>query len=226
MGLRYLHSQTTRKHILHHDLSSNNILLSSNLKAKISDMGGARFSDSSKLTMTPGTPVFMPPEAKVETPQYDTSIDIFSYGIIMIHIFTGKWPDPKDNSFNTIPVSEAKRHEESLKIIGNDHPLIDLIYSCIDDNPQQRPNAEETAQRLSRIASEFPPTNYTYSPLEMKRIIDSEEKEKEDLRRIKEDKDSIIRKMENQHQKRIDKLEQELKELRSPLTTTKQVSEH
>ena len=46
LGLCYLHGQTPA--IIHRDLSSNNVLLTSNMTAEISDLGGARI-----LNLTP-----------------------------------------------------------------------------------------------------------------------------------------------------------------------------
>ena len=59
LGLYYLHSQTPP--IIHRDLSSNNILLTPNITAKISDLGVARILNLtplqvSHMTQTPGTP--------------------------------------------------------------------------------------------------------------------------------------------------------------------------
>ena len=57
--------------IIHRDLSPNNILLSYDSVAKISDLGVARVvkagtkNTKSKLTKAPGTMDFMPPEALV-----------------------------------------------------------------------------------------------------------------------------------------------------------------
>ena len=94
LGLRYLHSQK----IVHRDLSSNNILLTTLLRAKISDLGVAKVvrSDSKKsLTKIPGTADFMPPEAQLNTPGiYDTPLDVFSYGGVVLHTATQLWPTP------------------------------------------------------------------------------------------------------------------------------------
>ena len=59
LGLCYLHSQTPP--IIHRDLSSNNVLLTPNMTAKISDLGVARILNLtplqvSRMTRTPGTP--------------------------------------------------------------------------------------------------------------------------------------------------------------------------
>ena len=65
LGLSYLH--TRRPAVIHRDLSSNNVLLTSHLVAKISDLGTAKMirADSkqtkSRLTTAPGTLHFMPP---------------------------------------------------------------------------------------------------------------------------------------------------------------------
>ena len=98
LGLCYLHSQTPP--IIHRDLSSNNVLLTPSMTAKISDLGMARMlnlnsQQVSHMTQTPGTPAYMPPEVMVAKPIYDTSVDEFSYGILMIHMFSGRWPEPQ-----------------------------------------------------------------------------------------------------------------------------------
>ena len=84
------------------------------------------------MTQIPGIPAYMPPEVMVANPKYDTSVDIFSYGIMMIHVFNGRWLEPQVGQIHTeldgrmTPVSEAERREVFLQAIGNDH-LMDLI---------------------------------------------------------------------------------------------------
>ena len=116
LGLCYLHSQTLP--IIHRDLSSNNVLLTPNMTAKISDLGVARILNLtplqvSRMTQTPGTPAYMPPEVMVANPNYNTSVDEFSYGIMMIHMFSGQWPKPqvgpsRIKGSQLIPVTEAE----------------------------------------------------------------------------------------------------------------------
>ena len=88
-GLDYLHSLTPA--IIHRDLTATNVLLTSQLTAKITDFGNSRFVDldplatPTKFTQMPGTQEYMPPEAQgVSAPgvsqQYYPSLDIFSFG--------------------------------------------------------------------------------------------------------------------------------------------------
>ena len=164
LGLCYLHGQTPP--IIHGDLSSNNVLLTANMTAKISDLGVARMLNLtplqvSRMTDTPGTPVYMPPEVMVANPQYDTSIDKFSYGVLMIHMFSGRWPEPQvgPNRFEggrLIPVTEAERREVFLRSIGNEHPLMDLILNCIANGPERRVQAIGIVERLAAMTQQFP----------------------------------------------------------------------
>lgn len=163
-GLCYLHNQVPP--IIHRDLSSNNVLLTRDMTAKISDLGVARILDLpyhqlSRMTQTPGTPAFMPPEVMVAKPKYNKNVDVFSFGIMMVHIFSGKWPEPQIGPIRTeagrlIPVSEAERREEFLQIIGNEHPLMDLIHTCIHNDPTMRTQTNELVSRLADLVKMHP----------------------------------------------------------------------
>ena len=163
LGLWYLHSQTPP--IIHRDLSSNNVLLTHNMTAKISDLGVARILNLTPLqvscmTQTPGTPAYMPPEVMIANPKYDKSVDEFSYGILMIHIFSGQWPEPQVGQIRTaqgrlIPVSEAERRDVFLQAIGNDHPLMDLILRSINNDTGYRVHASEIVEQLSKMMLQF-----------------------------------------------------------------------
>ena len=163
LGLNYLHNQTPP--IIHRDISSNNILLTSGLTAKISDLGVARILNltplkASRMTQAPGTPAYMPPEVMIANPNYDTSIDTFSFGILMIHVFCGKWPEPQIGQIRIedgvmIPVSEAERRVVFLELLDSDHPLLPLILQCLSNCPQKRPNASEIVQTLSQMMERY-----------------------------------------------------------------------
>ena len=91
-GLLYLH--TRNPPVVHRDLSSRNVLLTSSLVAKTSDLGNARIVDlrpgqlARTLTRLPGTLSYMPPEALVEGSQYGPRLDIFSFGHLALFTLT------------------------------------------------------------------------------------------------------------------------------------------
>ena len=205
LGLYYLHSQTPA--IIHRDLSSNNMLLTTNMTAKISDLGVARILNLtalqvSRLTGTPGTPAYMLPEVMVANPRYDTCVDEFSYGILMIHMFSGSWPEPQVGPNRTeadgtmTPVSEAERREIFLRAIGSDHPLMDLILNCIHNHPQARIHAKEIVKQLAEMVLQFPAT--FAGRMEMFRQVLADAKEKRDLAEEIQRKDMVIQQSEYQ----------------------------
>ena len=91
LGIQYLHS----KNIVHQDISSNKILLTKHLSAKLSVFGMTKMIDpqhATKHTQMPGTLIFMPPESTSVNPQYHTPVDIFSLGCVTIHVMSHQWP--------------------------------------------------------------------------------------------------------------------------------------
>ena len=91
-GLLYLHTRIPP--IVHRDLSARNILLTSSLVAKISDLGNARIVNlrpgqlAMTLTHLPGTMVYMAPEAFSESAHYGPKLDIFSFGHLALFTLT------------------------------------------------------------------------------------------------------------------------------------------
>jgi len=168
LGLCYLHKLSPP--IIHRDLSANNILLTSNMNAKLSDLGVAKILNLTPARMTqmtqtkaPGTPCYMPPEALMSKPKYTSKIDTYSYGVLIIHTLCGRWPFPEDvfrpdpqNPGAVIPVSEIERRAEYLHEIGNDHPLMGLIHQCLSNVPANRPEAPALLERVNAILSTLP----------------------------------------------------------------------
>ena len=165
LGLRYLHSQK----IVHRDLSSNNILLTTLLRAKISDLGVAKVvrTDSKKsLTKIPGTADFMPPEAQLDTPIYDTPLDVFSYGGVVLHTATQLWPTPsavKQYDPETKKVrgfTEVERRQSYIdQMTGNTKDLVPLVVQCLDEAPDARPSMISVSEKMKKLKDRSPDVN-------------------------------------------------------------------
>ena len=128
-GLLYLH--TRNPPVVHRDLSARNVLLTSSLVAKISDLGNARIvnlrpGQLATLTRVPGTLSYMPPESFDEPPQYGPQLDIFSFGHLALFTFTQvfpgdllhhTYPDP-DNPGCLLARSEMERRTNYIQLLN------------------------------------------------------------------------------------------------------------
>ena len=157
-GLWYLHSH--HPPIVHRDLSPNNVLLTDKLVAKISDLGVAKVirADSRRTkTRAPGTVDFMPPEALQEFPEYNTPLDVFSYGGVILHTINQEWPKPlhyvttNPRTGKRIALSEVQRRQEHIRKLSMMTDLQLLVEQCLDDNTSRRPLISEVSERITRM---------------------------------------------------------------------------
>ncbi len=172
-GLYFLHDQDPP--IVHRDLTSNNVLLSESLQAKIADFGVSRIISADKrmssLTTAPGATVYMPPEALIANPKYDKQLDIFSLGVLIVHVGVQALPAPniaptkvdeKDRN-KVVGVSEVERRATFLDKMKSEIVLCSLARSCLSNDPRQRPSIFHIISQLeillSANASEFPFSN-------------------------------------------------------------------
>lgn len=161
-ALCYLHFNNPS--IVHRDLTANNVLLSSDMRAKVGDLGVAKLLDidvKTRLTKSPRCAAYLPPEVNSPNPQFGTEGDCFSFGVLILHTFCADWPMPdvgeKEKQKRNPPQNEASTRKAYLSKLGHNHPLKQLVYECLSDNPTQRPDAEKIQKSISTVASRYPP---------------------------------------------------------------------
>lgn len=173
-GLAYLHSHEPP--IIHRDLTARNVLLNSAMVAKITDFGVARIvnvhgNQAASLTRAPGAVVYMPPEADQSTASYNTKLDIFSYGVVMLFTITQVFPKDLEPATYTdhetqalLARSEVDRRaryfEMAGRLIGDQtnpaHKLIELAEKCLHNDPAKRPTVTLLLTMLPDLHRQLP----------------------------------------------------------------------
>lgn len=176
-GLEYLHTYSPP--LIHRDISANNIMLTADLRAKLVDVGSARQVGTTKLDGTmspcPGALLCMPPEALVENNVYDERLDVFSFGNVILHVITQKWPIPleaadEDEYADREPLygdREVKVRQLYIREMGEDHSLAEIVVRCLQSDPRDRPWTGEIVAELEPLCMRYPISN----PLEMFEMI-------------------------------------------------------
>ncbi|CAI5491516.1 unnamed protein product [Closterium sp. Naga37s-1] len=149
-GMDFLH----KNNIIHRDLKAANLLMDENDVVKVADFGVARVkANSGVMTAETGTYRWMAPEV-IEHRAYDHKADIFSFGITMWEMLTGKLPYP-DLTPLQAAVSVVQRGLRPPIPKGTHPRLADLFERCWATNPADRPEFSEIIRVIAEIAQEL-----------------------------------------------------------------------
>ncbi|NLZ54101.1 MAG: Stk1 family PASTA domain-containing Ser/Thr kinase, partial [Thermoanaerobacteraceae bacterium] len=140
--------------IVHRDIKSQNIMITSDGRVKVTDFGIARATGGSTITNTGNmfgsVQYFSPEQARSDT--VDERSDLYSVGVVLYEAFTGKLP------FNgETPVSVAlKQIQEQPELISNiisgfPKQLEVIVQKCLAKSPDDRyQNAEALKNDLKQ----------------------------------------------------------------------------
>jgi serine/threonine protein kinase/predicted Zn-dependent protease len=153
-------AEAHRMGVIHRDLKPSNIMIDKNGNARIMDFGIARSLKEKGITgagVLIGTPEYMSPE-QVEGKDVDHRSDIYSLGVILYEMVTGRVPFEGDTA-----LSVALKHKTESPKNPRDYnkqlseALSFLILKCMEKDKEKRyNNAEDLLQALEDTEKEIP----------------------------------------------------------------------
>jgi serine/threonine-protein kinase len=144
------------KGVIHRDIKPSNILVQSRGRIKITDFGIARIEDPGATLQTQegeilGTPAYMSPE-QILGRSIDGRSDLFSLGVILYELSTGKRPfGGRAQSLATVfnEISNTSPPEPATLNPSLDPGLSRVIMRCLAKDPRDRyPSGEALAEAL------------------------------------------------------------------------------
>lgn len=154
-ALQFLHS--FKPPIIHRDIKPENILLDENFRVKLADFGWSNYVNDDERKTYCGTAEYLAPEMLYKT-GHDTSVDVWSVGVLMFELLTGRSPFAATNQ------QELFNNIKRLKIswsIDFPHLAKNLISKFLKQNPKDRISLEEALSHLW-----FEQNQPIYKPLE------------------------------------------------------------
>ncbi|XP_054818763.1 MDIS1-interacting receptor like kinase 2-like [Prosopis cineraria] len=147
--------------IVHRDISSKNILLSSEYEeAHIIDFGTAKFlnPDSNNMTTFAGTFGYAAPEIAFVM-QANEKCDVYSFGVLTLEIIMGTHPAELILSLADRSTTDHDLLKDVLdsRLSPIRKPVLDeviliakIAFSCLKDNPRSRPTMEQVSKELEK----------------------------------------------------------------------------
>ncbi|MGQ0763340.1 MAG: serine/threonine-protein kinase [Acidobacteriota bacterium] len=125
--------------ILHRDFKPANVMIDGAGKARITDFGVAGLESELKEGAIAGTPAYMSPE-QITGRELTTKSDIYSLGLVLYEIFTGKRAFAGDTINDLIRQHRTTTATNPSEVIKDIDPLVEkVILRCLEKDPRERP---------------------------------------------------------------------------------------
>ncbi|EQC31905.1 TKL protein kinase [Saprolegnia diclina VS20] len=147
------------KKIVHRDIKSDNVLLSSSDEVKLGDLGLAR-CEATVMTDAPGTRFWMAPEVLCANgTKYGLPADIYAFGVLLTELNTCQLPYFDQDVQDPIAfVNSVVNGSLRPSLTPDCEPwLRELADMCLRGDPADRPTAHDIVQRLRNEMATLPP---------------------------------------------------------------------
>jgi serine/threonine-protein kinase len=150
--------------IVHRDIKPANVMIARTGGVKVMDFGIARdtsFGDLTEAGTGIGTPAYMSPE-QVLGDKLDARSDIFSLGVVLYQMLTGKKPFIEDEQKSAMHKIRLERHT-SVRKLNPDIPreLDRIIDKCLEKQPRDRwRSAQHMVMALERFLAKHVEMNH------------------------------------------------------------------
>jgi serine/threonine protein kinase/tetratricopeptide (TPR) repeat protein len=154
--------------VIHRDLKPDNVLVEkATERVVITDFGIARGDDDAGVTQVGavvGTPRYMSPE-QIAGADIDHRADIFSLGVMLFELATGKRPWNGD-SLVAIAVAQQTQAPRELTVRGLPAGFVALVRQCLSIERERRPaTAAEIASAIAGYVATEAPARHTPAPI-------------------------------------------------------------
>lgn len=164
-GLQYIHEHTTPR-VVHKDIKSSNILLDTNMRAKIANFGLAK-SGCNAITMhIVGTQGYIAPEY-LNDGLVSTKMDVFSFGVVLLELVSGKEAIDEEGKVLWGKVGGILEGKEEQKLkrlkgwmdeyllgetlsMGSVMNVMNLAIACLNKDPSRRPSMVDVVYALCK----------------------------------------------------------------------------
>jgi len=161
-GLEYMHQAS----MLHKDIKSLNVFVTSDFTARIGDFGLSQIVQKGATTagrsMRSGaaTPAWAAPERSKKRNQFNTKCDVYSFGVVLWEIATRLFPyDGMDLTDIVMSVVQGGRPDTEEDVVGvkiSELPDFgagydQLVQRCWHQTPEERPEMSQVVTALETL---------------------------------------------------------------------------